>query len=221
MSVRKVGALLLALVMTACASTPRQLPSEADAYERELEAARYELRMLTAGTGGDEPVQVDKEDFQRAMRALAPGIHPSDRPDETARLLMKGGLQAHVLAEVQRGQVTRLTPLDDNSPLAAETAAQMTRSYLSMCQRQYGGGDCLGFLKDGPTLKREELRMLALALSLRGVLKETWEALQGMVSPQALVAMVVWTAGLYFAMWLLPEPTTKLLAAGMTLALLA
>jgi len=63
--------------------------------------------------------------------------------------------------------------------------------------------------------------MLALALSLRGVLKETWESLEEVVSPQSLVAMVVWTAGLYLTMWLLPEPTTKLLAAGMTLALLA
>lgn len=212
MSARKVGALLLALVMTACASTPRQPPGEVDSYE---------LRLLTAGTGDDEPAAVDKEDFQRAMRALASGIHPSNTPEETARWLLEGGLQAHVLAEVRRGQVVRLTPLDENSPLAAETAAQMTRSYLAMCQRQYGGGDCLGFLKDGPTLKREDLRMLALALSLRGVLKETWESLEELVSPQALVAMIVWTAGLYLTMWLLPEPTTKLLAAGMTLALLA
>ena len=41
------------------------------------------------------------------------------------------------------------------------------------------------------------------------------------MSPQALVATIVWTAGLYLTLWLLPEPTTKLLAAGMTLALLA
>ncbi|HEX8703490.1 MAG TPA: hypothetical protein VF815_31935 [Myxococcaceae bacterium] len=221
MNARKVGALLLALVMTACASAPRQVPGGVDSYERELEAARYELRVLTAGSGDDEPVEVEKEDFQRVMRVLAPGIHPSDRPDETARWLMEGGLQTHVLAEVRRGQVVRLTPVDESSPLAAETAAQMTLSYLALCQRLYGGGDCLGFLKDGPTLKREDLRMLALALSLRGVLKETWASLQEMVSPQALVAMVVWTAGVYLTMWLLPEPTTKLLAAGMTLALLA
>jgi hypothetical protein len=192
-----------------------------DSYERELEAARYELRVLTAGTADAKPVVVDEEDFQRAMRVLAPGIPPSDRPDETAHWLMEGGLQAHVLAEVRGRQVLRLTPLDEDSPLVAETAAQMTRGYLALCQRQYGGGDCLGFLKDGPTLKREDLRMLALALSLRGVLNETWAALKGMVSPQALVAMIVWTAGVYLTMWLLPEPTTKLLAAGMTLALLA
>ncbi len=221
MRVRKTGALLLALLMTACASTPRPWPEAADAHARELETARYELRVLTTGTGGDEPVEVDEKDFQRAMRLLAQELSPSDRPDETARWLLEGGLQTHVLAEVRRGQVTRLTPLEENSLLTAETAAQMTRGYLALCQREYGGGDCLGFLKDGPTLKREELRMLALALSLRGVLNETGTALQGMVSPQALVAMIVWTAGLYLTLWLLPEPASKLLAAGMTLALLA
>jgi hypothetical protein len=73
-SVRKKGALLLALMMTACATTPRPWPEAADPYERELEAARYELRVLTADTGDDEPVAVDKQDFQRALRVLAPGI---------------------------------------------------------------------------------------------------------------------------------------------------
>ncbi len=221
MRVRKTEALLLALLMTACASTPRPWPEAADAYARKRETARYELRVLTTGAGGDEPVEVDEEDFQRAMRLLAQGLSPSDRPDETARWLLEGGLQTHVLAEVRRGQVTRLTPLEENSLLTAETAAQMTRGYLALCQQQYGSRDCLGFLKDGPTLKREELRMLALALSLRGVLNETGTALEEMVSPQAVVAMIVWTAGVYLTLWLLPEPASKLLAAGMTLALLA
>jgi hypothetical protein len=221
MRVRKPGALLLALLMTACATTPRPWPEGVDTYERELEAARYELRVLTSDTGDDTPVTVDKQDFQRAIRMLAQKLSLSDRPGETAHWLLEGELHTDVLAEVRGRQVLRLTPLDEDSPLVAESAPQMTRGYLALCQRQYSGGDCLGFLKDGPTLKREDLRMLALALSLRGVLNETWAALQEMVSPQALVAMIVWTAGVYLTLWLLPEPASKLLAAGMTLALLA
>jgi hypothetical protein len=70
-------------------------------------------------------------------------------------------------------------------------------------------------------LTREDLRTLALALSLRHVLKETQVALKGMVSPRALVSMVVWTGCFYLLLWLLPEPVSKALAASLTLALLA
>jgi hypothetical protein len=85
----------------------------------------------------------------------------------------------------------------------------------------FGGGDCLGLFNDGPVLTREDLRTLALALSLRHVLKETQVALRDMVSPRALVSMVVWTGCFYLLLWLLPEPVSKALAASLTLALLA
>jgi hypothetical protein len=122
---------------------------------------------------------------------------------------------------MERGRVVRLMPLEEGSPLEAASAAEIRREYLELCQREYGGGDCLGLLADGPTLTREDLRTLGLALALRGVLKETGVALKGVVSPQALVALVVWTCCLYLTLWLLPEPVSKALAAGMTAALLA
>lgn len=221
MRARKVGALLLALLMMACASTSRLLPKTTDPYEQEVVAARYELRVLSADTGGDEPVEVGEEDFQEALRMLAREVRPSERPMETALWLMEGGLQVHLVAEMERGRVVRLTPLDEDSPLAAETAAQMTRKYLNLCQQQYGGGDCLGFLTDGPTLQRKDLRTLALAVALGGVLEQTRAALKDMVSPQALVAMIVWTGCLYLTLWMLPEPASKLLAGALTLGLLA
>jgi hypothetical protein len=112
-------------------------------------------------------------------------------------------------------------PEGEDSPLESASAVQLTRRYLEMCRQEYGGGDCLGLLEDGPTLTREDLRTLGLALSLRGVLKETGVALKGMVSPRALVAMVVWTCCFYLLLWMLPEPVSKGLAAGLTLALLA
>jgi hypothetical protein len=218
--VHQVGATLLMLLI-ACAGAPRMLPANADLYEAELATARYELHVLTSGSGPVEPVEVDEEGFQRAMRVLAREVHPSERSKETARWLMQGGLQADLLAEVERGHVVRLTPLEDNSPLAAITAAEMTRKYLDLCQEEYGGGDCIGLLADGPTLQRDDLRALALALALKKVLKETRHAFREMVSPQALVSMIVWTGSFYLLLWLLPEPASKLLAAGLTLALLA
>jgi hypothetical protein len=220
MRLRQAGALLLA-VLTGCASTPRALYAEADPYEAELAAARYELHVLTGDSGQAEPVEVSQEDFQRFMQAVARPVRASGPPMEMGRLLMEGALQADLLAEVEHGRVVRLTPLEEASPLEAGSAAELKRRYLKLCQQEYGGGDCLGLLTDGPTLTRDDLRTLGLALAFKGVLKETWGSLKQAVSPQALVAMIVWTCCFYLLLWLLPEPASKVLAAGLTVALLA
>jgi hypothetical protein len=223
MWLRQAGAVLL-MYLTACAGTPRALYPESDPAEAELAAARYEFHVLTADSGRSEPVEVDGEDFQRAMRVLAREFRPSTQqaqPAQTAHWLMESSLQADLLAEAENGRVVRLMPLEEGSPLEVGSAAELKRQYLGWCQREQGGGDCLGLLADGPVLSREDLRTLGLALALRGVLKETGVALKGMVSPQALVGMIVWTSCVYLTLWLLPEPVSKLVAAGLTLALLA
>lgn len=217
---RQVGALLLAW-LTACAGVPRVSPGSVDPHEAELAAARYELRVLTSGSGHSEPVEVARADFERGMRVLARELRPSEQLADTARWLMAGGLQADLLAEVERGRVVRLTPLEEGSPLEASSAAEVKRRYLRMCQEEYGGGDCLELLTDGPNLTREDLRTLGLALSLKGVLQQTRVSLKEMVSPRALVAMVVWACCFYLLLWLLPEPISKGVAASLTVALLA
>ncbi|WP_224368725.1 SitA5 family polymorphic toxin [Hyalangium versicolor] len=220
MGLRQAGALLMTY-LTACAGTPRAQYRESDAAEREVAAARYELHVLTAGSGPTKPVEVAGEDFQRAMRVLARGYRSGAQPAQSAHWLMEGALQGTLLAEVERERVVRLMPLEDDSPLEAASAPEVRRKYLGLCQRDYGGGDCIGLLADGPTLTREDMRTLGLALALKGVLKETGVALKGMVSPQALVAMLVWTCCVYLTLWLLPEPVSKVLAASLTVALLA
>ncbi|HVG60258.1 MAG TPA: hypothetical protein VNA24_16995 [Hyalangium sp.] len=220
MNLREVGALFLVL-LTACSGVPRVAHPQMDAEQAQLAAARYELRVLTAETGQPAPVVVSKQDFQKAMRMLAAEIPLSAQPSETARWLMEGELRADLRADVDRGRVVRLMPLEDGTPLEAASAAEIARRAHLLCQEDFGGGDCLGLFSDGPVLTRADLRTLALALSLRHVLKETKVALQDMVSPQALVSMVVWTGCFYLLLWLLPEPVSKALAASLTLALLA
>nr|WP_239014384.1 hypothetical protein [Archangium violaceum] len=84
-----------------------------------------------------------------------------------------------------------------------------------------GGGDCLGLLDDGPYLRTDDRRTLALALAFGTVLDETRAALVGeLLDVRALVSLVVWTVALYCMMWAVPEPTTKALAAGVTLLLM-
>jgi hypothetical protein len=207
--------------LVACASTPNAIHAEADPYEAELAAVRYSLHSLSAGEVKAEPVEVETEEFRRALRMLAPGLPFSAQPMETARLLMARALEGHVLAEVERGRVVRMTPLEEGSPLDVASAEELKRKYLGLCDSEYGGGDCLGLLADGPVLQREDLRTLALAIALGGVLRETRHALKELVQPQAVVALVVCTVALYFGLWLLPEPVSKGLAASLTLALIA
>jgi hypothetical protein len=216
----RLDALMLAL-LTACASTPRVQPERVDPDEAQLSAIRYELRVLTAGAVQTEPVEVDKEDFQEALRELAGEVRPSERPRETARWLLEEELQADVLAEVERGRVVRLVPQEEDSPLSVASNAQLVARYQRLCAKQYGGGDCLGLLADGPALDREDRRTLALAIAFGSVLQETSSSLKQMVSPQAVLALLVGTAMLYFMLWVVPEPITKGVAALMTLAFIA
>jgi hypothetical protein len=222
MNLREVGALFLVL-LTACSGIPRvEHPGVGvDPEEAQRATDHYELRELTEDTSQRESVVVSKQDFHRAMRMLAAGIPQSAQPMETARWLMEGELHADLRAEVDRGRVVRLMPLEDGTPLEAASAEEFARGYGKLCQEDFGDGDCLGLFNDGPVLTREDLRTLGLALSLRHVLKETQVALRDMVSPQALVSMVVWTGCFYLLLWLLPEPVSKALAASLTLALLA
>jgi hypothetical protein len=222
MNLREVGALFLVL-LTACSGVPRVAHPQVDAdpEKAQLAAARYELRVLTPDNGQREPVVMSKQDFQRAMRMLAAEIPLSAQPMETARWLMEGELHANLRAEVERERVVRLMPMEDGTPLEAASVADIARHYRVLCQEDFGSGDCLGLFNDGPVLTREDLRTLALALSLRHVLKEIQVALRDMVSPRALVTMVVWTGCFYLLLWLLPEPMSKALAVSLTLALLA
>jgi hypothetical protein len=54
------------------------------------------------------------------------------------------------LAEVYRGQVLTLVPLDERTSVTPLEDEALRREYESYCESQ-GGGDCLGLLQDGPS----------------------------------------------------------------------
>jgi len=217
---RQWGALLL-VGLTACAGSARGPSSSPHPEEAHREALRYELRVLTAGAVATQPVRVDSADFQQALRREALPVRASERPRDTARWLLQQELQAELLAEVEHERVVRLVPREEGSPLATASNAKLLASYQRLCEQHYGGGDCLGLTGDGPVLDREDRRTLALAFALGGVLGETRESLKHMVSPQAVLALVLGAAVLYFTLWLLPDPVTKGVAALISLGMLA
>jgi hypothetical protein len=216
----RLDALALAL-LAACATTPHPPPTNTDPYERELAALRYEAHLFTVSDPDPEPVEVSEEDFHRAMRKLLPDVPPSALPKESAQWLLSQPLAGSLLAEVEEGRVVRLTPLDENSPLDSSLAEEMKREYVRTCHELSAGADCLRLQSDGPTLTREDARVLAMAIGLKPALQKIKHSLKEMVEPAAVLSMIVWTCVVYLMMWLLPEPVSKVLAAALTVGLTA
>jgi hypothetical protein len=216
----RLDALALAL-LTACATTPHPPLTETDPYARELAALRYEARLLSVSEPDSEPVEVDEEDFRRAMRKLLPDVPPSALPKESAQWLLSQPLAGSLLAEVEAGRVVRLTPLDETSPLDSFSAEELKLEYSRVCHELSAGADCLRLQSDGPTLTREDARVLALAIGLKPALQKIKHSLKEMVEPAAVLSMIVWTCVVYLMMWLLPEPVSKALAATLTVGLIA
>ncbi|HYO71605.1 MAG TPA: hypothetical protein VEU33_36560, partial [Archangium sp.] len=125
------------------------------------------------------------------------------------------------VAEVDKGRVLTLVPEDEDSRLKPVADEALREGYLLWCTWGRGGGDCLRLLDDGPYLKTDDRRTLALALAFGSVLEETKAALGRELDPQVLAASCMWTLSAYLALWLVPEPTTKLLAAGLSVVLVA
>ncbi|AKJ05687.1 hypothetical protein ATI61_102744 [Archangium gephyra] len=194
----------------------------------------YVVDFLEPGPLATRPVPIARAEFQQAFQRLAQDVRLGARtprqaahallgllgpPPEVPRVEASGDwkLEAYAgrgytwIPERQEGPVV-LTP-------QAEEA--LRENYLKWCE-PLGGGDCRGLLDDGGYLRTDDRRTLALSIALGHVLDETQAALgRELLDTRALVSMVVWTVALYCAMWLVPEPATKALAAGMTLLLMS
>ncbi|HZI07217.1 MAG TPA: hypothetical protein VEZ71_24575, partial [Archangium sp.] len=194
--------------------------SEARAAPRELQPVLVVYAAEVEAHGKTRVVAVTREEYQRAVAQLLQHHQVRGTPQEAAQGLLQAMPEEELLAEVYRDRVLTLVPLNDKGPLLPEAEAALKAKYLRWCEPR-GGGDCLGLFTDGPYLRTDDRRTLALALAFGGVLDETRAALGRELSPQALLSSLVWAAGLYLALWLLPEPTTKAVAAALSVVLLA
>jgi hypothetical protein len=204
------------------------------AAELGLEATTvYLVDFLEPGGVSTRPVPIKKAEFQQAVLRLSRDVRQGRRtPREAARELLGHWPQqpqgvetvasrGNWTLELYRDQGYTLVPESQEGPVRLTPVAEeaLVAKYLKWCERQ-GGGDCLGLLDDGPYLRTDDRRTLALALAFGSVLDETRAALaRELLDVRALVSMAVWTVALYCMMWLVPEPTTKALAASLTLIL--
>jgi hypothetical protein len=199
-----------------------------------LESATvYDVDFLEPGSIVTRPVPIPRAEFQQAFLRLAHDVRlGSKTPQAAARELLHllpppEGVdtldsQGDWLLEVYRDQAYTLVPERQEGPVVLTPAADeaLRARYLQWCGPR-GGGDCLGLLDDGPYLRTDDRRAFALALAFGHVLDETRGALvRELLDVRMMVSLVVWTVALYCMMWVVPEPTSKALAAGMTLLLM-
>jgi hypothetical protein len=234
-----VGPCLLVLLVfqAACARsasvTPRRGPPAHK--ERNLSGAlEYEVQVLEPGPRATEPVILPESDFQRALTQLAPELLRREGPPrEVARALLAASLEQQAetgsvsaggdyLTEVYRDRGLSMVPRGQWGPVVLTPVAEeaLRAQYQQWCQKR-GGGDCLGLFDDGASFLMEDRRTLALGLALDAVLDETRQAMVRELDPRLLVGLVVWTAAMYLGLLLVPEPTTKALAASLTVILVA
>ncbi|QRN99905.1 hypothetical protein JRI60_13160 [Archangium violaceum] len=214
--------------------TPPPAPKERMVEPGLESATAYEVDFLEPGAAATRPVPIPRPDFQRAFQWLAQHVRlghlrPRAAALELLRLSRQPPQEVETVAstgdwnlEMYRGRGYTLVPERQQGPvsLTPEADGALKQSYLRWCEPR-GGGDCLGLLDDGPYLRTDDRRTFALALAFGTVLDETRAALsRELLSVQALVSMVVWTVALYCTMWLVPEPTTKFLAASLTVILM-
>jgi len=224
-------ALVVLVLHAACATSKERI---ALTPEPGLESANvHAVDFIEPGAVTTRPVPIARAEFQPAVQRLLVDVRLGrTRPKQAARELLrllpppsevetvesKGDWRL----ETHHGRVRTLVPQKQDGPvrLSPEDAEKLKAGYLQWCTGQ-GGGDCLCLLDDGPSLDADDRRAFALALAFGSVLDETRQALtRELLDVRAIISMVVWTVALYCMMWLVPEPTTKLVAGSLTLLLM-
>ena len=89
MALHQTGALLL-ILLTACASTVRPVPRGPPPRET-ADTRWYEVVEVEPGGVATRPVEVGREEFQRAMRRLAREARWDVAPQEAARACWRRG----------------------------------------------------------------------------------------------------------------------------------
>jgi hypothetical protein len=196
-------------------------------------ASVYAVDFLELGAVTTSPVPIARAEFQPAVQRLFVDVRlgrasAKQAARELLRLLPPPSevetVDSHGYWRLRthHGRVFTLVPEEQKGPvrLTPEADEKLKNKYLQWCTGQ-GGGDCLCLLDDGPYLGPDDRRAFALALAFGSVLDETREALtRELLDVRALISMVVWTVALYCMLWLVPEPTTKLVAASLTVLLM-
>ncbi|NOK12057.1 AHH domain-containing protein [Corallococcus exercitus] len=207
-------ALLLGLLVSGCATT-RVVRLELDDGERVAVTPREDASSSEA--------RLEEDEFKVAVRTLARDVRPSAHPLRQARELFGLPERSGLFGFQERTR--RIVPLGEDEARELrllDASDDLTRGYKQWCgQKRKQAGDCLRLLDEGPLLGSDGRYALAMAIAMDSVWRETAEALEGMASPQAVMATMTSTVTMYLLLWAMPEPLSKGLAALITATAIA
>ncbi|RYZ40428.1 MAG: hypothetical protein EOO71_16200 [Myxococcaceae bacterium] len=203
---------LLLMILTGCGSATRVV---------RLETGRGSPVVFTPRSS-PKPVELDADEFEEAVEAVALLVRPSARPQEAARRLFEvGSRSGSYLYEPNSRRITPTAPGEHLEGELPPADVELTRAYLRWCERTARPGDCLRLLVEGPSVTGDGRYALTMALAQGVVLEEMMDAFKDMADPEAMLTTVLWTWTTYMILLAVPEPFTKGIAAAMTLTLIA
>jgi hypothetical protein len=188
----RTGALALAVLvlLSACAT---RVPSSPPRSEPE--------HVFTPLPTDFAPVQLDEAEFQLALAGLL--------LEEPLRLASSG----------RPLYASRTLALASPGLTGEAWRSELARSYGRFCEHRGTPGDCLTLFEDGPHLRADDKRALALALAVGPALEGLDAEVRDMLSPTRILATVSVCIGAWLALLVAPEPLSKGVAAAATVLL--
>ncbi|WP_223765902.1 hypothetical protein [Corallococcus sp. AS-1-6] len=196
--------LLLGLLVSGCATT-RVVRLELDGGEHVVVTPREEE------DASPSEARLEEDEFKAAVRTLARDVRPFAHPLRQARELF--GLPERSGFFGFRERSRRIVPLGEEEARELrllDASDDLTRGYRQWCaKKRKQSGDCLRLLEEGPLLGSDGRYALAMAIAMDSVWSETAEALEGMASPQAVMATMTSAVTMYLLLWAMPELASK------------
>jgi hypothetical protein len=207
--VRVMPLLVLTLVQVGCAPARHSV---------RLQTLDGQVRVTTPAPR--PPLVLPKEEVRRAVRALAQKVVPVADPVEFARERFEVPIREGVY--IFNARTKELKPADRATEAAEEPSPEalaQARGYLRWCEDHHQPFDCFGALHGRRTLDAYGRYTVTMGIAIANTFEATGESLKDMVSVQEVLGMVVAGVTMYAVLWVIPEPTSKAIAAAMTIVL--
>jgi len=189
--------------------------------------ARHSVRLQTAdgqvrttAPAPRPPLALPKEEVRRAVRALSQQVVPVADPVEFARERFEVPVREGFY--ILNVRTKELKPVDKATEAAEELSPEalaQARGYLKWCEDNHQPFDCFGALHGRRTLDAYGRYTVTMGLAIASTFEETKESLADMVSVKEVLGMVVAGVTMYAVLWVIPEPTSKAIAAAVTIVL--